>query len=366
MKTLLLICTFCFSLNLLAQAPTGYYNRAEGLEGFALKTALFNIIDDEIKDNLGQPAHQPKSYGALFDVYETADRRPDGFVWDMYSDCNFVFGDDQDMGSSGTQECQVFNREHSFPRSWFGGNENLAIFTDPFHVIPADKKVNSERGNLAYGNVDDSVTPTYISRNGSRIGQSTNSNINADVFEPIDEFKGDIARQLFYVATRYEDMIEQWETNNSSGNSMLDGSADRVFEDWALQVLFEWHTADPVSEKELQRQEAIFDFQSNRNPFIDHPEWVGEIWAASLNVQDIVASNFTMYPNPAEGKELHINFDSATPTTISIYSVLGRRVGLVSTSLRAVTLDISKLKTGLYVVRIERNNTIVSKKLIRS
>jgi len=269
-----------FSFHCLAQIPAGYYDNANGQSGYTLKTTLHNIIND----------HNDQGYGALWGLYENSDKRADGKVWDIYSDCDLTFGvdpvGDQDEGSGGTVECDKFNREHTFPQSWF--DKSNPMRNDPFHVLPTDKRVNSVRGNFAYGEVSN---PSFTSLNGSKLGPNTISGHSGTVFEPIDEYKGDIARGYLYMATRYEDLISGWENNNSNGDAMLDGSADQVYEDWALNMLLSWHNADPVSQKEIDRNEAIYDFQANRNPFIDHPEYVASIWSGTPSpIIDVTAS----------------------------------------------------------------------------
>lgn len=369
MKTLLALLFIINAITLVAQdnSPVGYYDRADGLSNFSLKTALFNIIDGTASDNNGQPAHMANSYSALWDVYEESDSRVERgnvFVWDMYSICDFEFVVDQDRGSGGSSQCEFFNREHSFPRSWFGDN-NLDIYTDPFHVIPTDKRVNSERGNLAYGEVIDG-TETFISNNGSKKGTSALEGPTGPVFEPINEFKGDIARGYFYIATRYQNLISGWEKNDTDGDSMLDGSSDQVFEDWALNMLYSWHLNDPVSDKERQRQEAIFQFQGNRNPFIDNPQWVGQIWNSVLSAEDHNPSKtITMFPNPATGNQLNFNFPSGISATVTIFSVLGKQVlkGKINDSKKS--LNISPLASGVYLVIIQQGEVSHTLKLIK-
>ena len=270
MRYLFLLLLF-ISFRIAAQIPAGYYDAADGQTGYTLKTSLHNIIK----------GHSDQGYSALWTLYETSDVRADGKVWDMYSDCDFTFGTsaeggDQDEGSGGAIECDKFNREHSFPKSWF--NDGTPMINDPFHVVPSDKKVNGIRGNYAYGEVS---SPSYTSLNGSKLGPNTYPGYTGTVFEPADEYKGDLARGYFYMATRYQDVIAGWETNDSDGDGMLDGTSDHVFENWALSMLIEWHTNDPVSQKEIDRNEAIYDYQGNRNPYIDHPEYVSCIWESS-------------------------------------------------------------------------------------
>lgn len=257
--SILLLTSFCSY----AQIPSGYYDDANGKTGYTLKTSLYNTIK----------GHTDKGYSALWDLYETSDKRADGFVWDIYSDCNLEFVNDQDPGSGGTVECDKFNREHTFPQSWFGGSGIMR--NDPFHVLPTDKKVNGIRGNFAYGEVSN---PSYTSLNKSKLGPNTIAGHLGTVFEPIDEYKGDIARGYFYMATRYEDIISGWETNDSDGGAMLNGTSDQVYENWALEMLIAWHNTDPVSPKEIDRNNVIYEYQNNRNPFIDHPEYVASIW----------------------------------------------------------------------------------------
>lgn len=364
-KSLLLILTLAFT-GIIAAQPSGYYDRTNGETGFTLKSTLHDIIDEAMGDNSGQPAHDVQSYDNLWDIYESSDSRVENgntFVFDMYSNCDFEFVTDQNMGDNGP-ECTNFNREHSFPRSWFGGSSSLDIFKDPFHVIPTDSRVNGERGNLAYGEVIDG-SETYISTNNSKKGPSALQGPTGQVFEPADEFKGDIARQFFYVATRYEDMISGWESNDSDGDSMLDGSSDKVFEDWALNMLFDWHINDPVSSKEMTRQEAIFTAQDNRNPFIDNPDWVQEIWGNVLSTQDITGTEFSMFPNPAQGNSVTFDFNTEGTTDIQVFSILGRKVLSARTEAQRFNLNITDLSTGVYLVKVTQGSSSKTLKLVR-
>ncbi|MDF4367401.1 endonuclease, partial [Vibrio parahaemolyticus] len=172
-------------------------------------------------------------------------------------------------------EGDCYNREHSFPKSWFGGKVE-PMNSDGHHLFATDGYVNAKRSNWPFGEVG---TATYVSSNGSKLGQaSTSLGYSGTVFEPIDEFKGDFARAYFYMATRYENVVGNWEGNSSNADAVLDGSSSTVFEPWMLNMLKRWHKNDPVSEKERNRNQQVFDFQGNRNPFIDHPEFVEQIW----------------------------------------------------------------------------------------
>lgn len=253
---------------------TAYYASADGLTGLALKTELYNIIKD----------HSSQTYAdiwtfigsnSLDSYYEE-----DGTILDMYSEnpstsetYNYTAVTDQCGNASGEGDC--YNREHSFPSSWF--DAAYPMYTDIHHIFGTDGYVNNRRSNYPYGEVGSS---TWVSENGSLLGTSTDTlGYTGTVFEPIDEFKGDFARAYFYMATRYQDVISTWSTNSDNADAVLDGSADYVYEDWVITMLKTWNENDPVSQKELDRNEAAYEFQGNRNPFIDHPEYIDEIWA---------------------------------------------------------------------------------------
>jgi endonuclease I len=244
-----------------AAIPIGYYNTATGT-GATLKTQLYNIIS----------GHTVKSYDYLWTAFETTDKRADNKVWDIYSNTSYTFGTNQ-CGEF-TNEGDCYNREHAFPASWFGG-EVSPMYTDLFQVYPSDGKVNGVRDNYPYGKVG---TATYTSTNGSKLGSSVTSGYTGTVFEPADEYKGDFARTYFYMATRYENLIAGWYANSTYADAVLQNNNFPVFETWFLNMLGEWHVADPVSAKEIARNDAVYAIQGNRNPFIDHPEYVYSIW----------------------------------------------------------------------------------------
>ena len=250
-----------------AQIPSGYYDGASGESGYTLKSTLHDIID----------GHTTKSYSSVWTFVNANDLTDDGDIWDIYSDNPsgtppYTFTPSTDQCGTYTSEGDCYNREHSFPKSWFSGTSPMN--TDYHHMYPTDGFVNGRRDNYPLGEVG---TATWTSQNGSKLGTSSISGYSGTVFEPIDEYKGDLARTYFYMATRYEDIIDGWSSD------MLDRSTDQVYETWALEMLLSWHQADPVSQKEIDRNEAIYDEQGNRNPFIDHPEYVCQIWSCSGN-----------------------------------------------------------------------------------
>ncbi|WP_216597593.1 endonuclease [Persicobacter sp. CCB-QB2] len=254
--------------------PDNYYRDAADKSGYELKTTLYHIINYQTEQ---------LTYGELWTAYESTDLRDGNIVWDMYSHnpsgtqpYEYTFQTDQ-CGNTPGHEGGCYNREHSFPKSWFGGTV-YPMYTDLVSVVPVDSHVNTIRSNYPYGEV---ANPNYTSDNGGKRGANTTSGYSGTVFEPIDEYKGDFARIYFYMATRYEDEIASWENNSTQSDAVLDGSSDKVFEDWQLELLLKWHENDPVSQKEIDRNEAVYTIQKNRNPYVDHPEYVQSIWGVS-------------------------------------------------------------------------------------
>ncbi|WP_317933180.1 endonuclease [Halioxenophilus sp. WMMB6] len=252
----------------------GYYDAAAGLSGYALKTALYNIIKD----------HNNQGYSALWGFYSANELdhyyENDGSILDIYSE-NPSGSDPYNYTPVSNQcgtynsEADCYNREHSFPRNWFGGQVE-PMNSDVHHIFATDGQVNAYRSSYPYGEVG---TATTTSSNGSKLGSAAvGLGYSGTVFEPIDEFKGDLARAYFYMATRYQNQIAGWQSNAAEADAVLNGTSDQVFEPWMLTLLKSWHNQDPVSQKEIDRNEAVYQYQGNRNPFVDHPEWVTTIW----------------------------------------------------------------------------------------
>lgn len=269
-KQLLSIIALLFiTVQLIGQIPSGYYNGAEGKTGAELKTALYNIIK----------GHTDKGYNYLYTMYTTTDNLPTNKVWDMYSIKADGTADYFYNHSSGDQcgtynsEADCYNREHTFCDSWLGAASPQR--SDAHHLIPTDGYVNNRRGSLPHGKV---LSVSWTSSNGSKLGSSDPATgFSGTVFEPIDEFKGDFARMYFYVATRYEDKIAGWVSNGSAG-LILAGNAYPAYKSWFLNLMLQWHAQDPVSEKEINRNNAIYAYQHNRNPFIDNSAFAEQIW----------------------------------------------------------------------------------------
>ncbi|MBC7552818.1 MAG: endonuclease, partial [Taibaiella sp.] len=243
----------------IAQIPTGYYSSAAGLSGKPLRVALKNII---------RP-HTILTYTpGLWNAYYTTDVKPNGKLWDMYSDIpggtpayEYTIVSDQCGSTSPSAEGGCYNREHTWPQSKF--SYDTAIKCDLQFVIPTDNYVNAQRDDFPYGEVGG--TPAHIFTNNSKLGTNGYAGSpSSTCFEPVDSFKGDIARLLFYVATCYYGADSTKFTNWEMATGIS-------FKPWAIAMLLEWHHNDPVSAKEINRNNKAYLRQNNRNPFIDYP-----------------------------------------------------------------------------------------------
>ncbi len=342
-----------------AQIPAGYYNSASGT-GYTLKTQLYNIIN----------GHDDQGYGGLYTTYLTSDKdfyyENNGTLLDMYTEnpsgteCEFNYGTGQDNGTGGTVECDKYNREHLIPQSVF--NSATPMYSDAHFVVPSDKYVNGQRGNLPFGRVG---SANYTSTNGSKRGTNLNSGYSAGytgvVFEPIDEFKGDIARMLLYFATRYQNQVTAWDYD------MFNGTANQVFTTNALNILLTWHLNDPVSQREIDRNDAIYDRQENRNPYIDHPEYACQIWTSAcqaLGSSDFALAEYVIYPNPTQNQEVTI-YSTAQIQQIQLISAQGQLIRSIQNPVFSDgTLSLSNLPQGFYFLQISSDSGQKVEKII--
>ena len=298
-KTLaILLLLVVSSVSLVAQIPNGYYNSANGKTGDELKIALHDIVKN----------HTTISYGQIWNAFWSTDNKGNGVVWDMYSDVpdgtpNYTYHIGQDeCGSDGCEdENCCYNREHSWPQSWFNNADTAR--TDLHHVFPTDCFVNSKRGNYPFGKVG---VATWTSQNGSKLGNCVTSGYSGTVFEPIDEYKGDFARALMYMSVRYYGEDNSWSTSGMTTKAEI--------KPWAIQMLMLWNEQDPVSQKEINRNNAIYNsYQHNRNPFVDHPEYARMIWDP----------NGVEPPQPTE-QEYHLVSSAAQLVAGDTYLIVNR------------------------------------------
>lgn len=236
------------------------------------------------------------SYDGLWKAYQTTDVYPSdstgkaGKIWDMYSDCLFTPTGKGDGKQCGTYSgvCDCFNREHSLPKSWF--NEKKPAYYDLGHIVPTDGKVNGMRSNNVFGE----CASGYATWGTGKLGKAkavTTMNVKGSstitttftgtAFEPADKYKGDFARMYMYMVIRYKP------GNSNSVDLAAAGEGSTMFNstdtnygltDYSIALLMKWHRQDPVSQKEIDRNNGMETTQANRNPFIDYPCLAEYLW----------------------------------------------------------------------------------------
>ena len=256
----------CVAMTSQAENLATYYAGANNKKGADLKTALYGIIHNHT--NIG--------YDGLLSAYHETDKRADGYLRDWYSNAtNYVIGGPKENHSY-SGEGDGYNREHLVPQSWFGSGE---MKSDLVQVVPSDGYVNNRRGNYPLG---ENNGGTWMSANGySKLGACTVSGYSGQCFEPNDEVKGDIARVYFYVLACYENLHPNW--NGGSASQVFDGKKYPGLKDWALKMFLRWAKQDPVDDVERARNEAVYKWQKNRNPFIDYPSLCEYVWGDSVS-----------------------------------------------------------------------------------
>ncbi len=359
MKNYLLIVLLFSLATSFAQIPAGYYNSATG-NGYTLKTQLFNIIK----------VSTDRGYSGLYTTYLTSDvdsfYENDGTMLDMYTEnptgaeCEFTYGTGQDDGTLGNNECERYNREHLVPQSVFGAQ--TPMYSDAHFVVPSDKHVNAIRGDLPFGIVNNA---NWTGTNGTKRGSNLNSGYSAGytgvVFEPIDEFKGDIARCLLYFATRYEDVVAAYTYD------MFNGTSTQVFAQPFLNILLTWNALDPVSPREIARNNAIGTNarQKNRNPFIDNNTYVGRIWGAPLGLSSFdLVDAAQIFPNPTTTNSVTIS--SATSIdNIQVISINGQIIKeITNPKMQDNIYVLDQLNSGFYFIKLSSGDASAIKKLI--
>ena len=279
-----------------------YYQSIDGTSGKELLDAIQQVA------KLGY-RNTDFRYDSVWLAFKYTDLRPDGLVWEIYSDCQFEYEKDRTSNTEQTGECKGYNREHAMCQSWFGeydlqgqkmsSSKKNSPGSDIFHIYPTSYGMNSRRGNRPYGEV---ATAQFTSGNGTEYGVPVTTlsvensvagvyvegtiNMSTNVLEPADEYKGDIARSYFGTMVKW---AGEWTFNRVDlGRVIFDATIDADthygpennygLTDYGLAMLLKWHRQDPVSQKEVDRNNGIQLTQGNRNPFIDYPYLVEYIW----------------------------------------------------------------------------------------
>lgn len=351
MKKICLITLLVFVSFIALGQSAGYYDAAQGLTGEELRLALHNIVKN----------HTTVTYGGLWSAFWGTDNKGDGVVWDMYTDIpddnpdyeiEYMLGVDQCGNYDGEGDC--YNREHTWADSWFHSDDTAR--TDLHHIFPTDGWVNNRRGNLPFGEVG---TASETFTNGSKVGTCRTPGYSGKVFEPIDEYKGDIARALMYVSVRYYQEANTW------GTSGMTNKADIL--PWAMAMLLRWHEADPVSQKEIDRNNVIDeDYQHNRNPFIDNPNFAYMIWDPNWSdfcVDDLSDLQNFIFPNPVNrGGEVHFLRMDHKIDKLLICDLSGRALlQMCVTNETDFSLSLPEdLRPGFYILQLQNGRRILA------
>mgnify|MGYP005691279641 FL=1 len=338
--------------------PSTYYQEANGLSAEELKEALYQIISNHLVfpytssatdtwDIIQQSDQDPTEHNNMILVY-TGRSQDKG-----YRDGSGNYS--QYENGNGTQS-NSWNREHVWPKSHGFPDEDDNAYTDVHNLKPCDRSVNSSRGTKDFD------------FGGNQHNEASDCNTDSDSWEPPDYVKGDIARILFYMVIRYDPGFDH--NNNTFDLELVDyttpNNNDPIL--GKLSSLIQWHNDDPVDDFEINRNEIIFGFQENRNPFIDHPNLVnylwgdnyGVVWNENLGNSDYEINDMKIFPNPSSGI---INFGiDMTEEKIEIFTIMGEKVldYLVNNSNR---LELN-LQSGIYILRSFTKSGLLNSKII--
>ena len=338
--------------------PQGYYDQANNLSSDELKEALHQIISNHVIfpytststdtwDILQESDQDPNENNNMILVY-TGRSQEKG-----YRDGSGNYS--QYENGNGTQS-NSWNREHIWPKSHGFPDEDDNAYTDVHNLKPCDRSVNSSRGTKDFD------------FGGNQHSEASDCLTDSDSWEPPDYVKGDIARILFYMVVRYDPGVDH--ENNTFDLELVDYTTPNNTEPilGKLSSLLDWHLSDPVDDFEINRNEIIFGFQENRNPFIDHPNlvnylWgdnVGLVWNENLTVPENEIVKTIIYPNPSSGI---INFSSdMEDEIIEIFNLNGQNIlNKIIDNSNSVELD---LPSGIYFLRSNTKSGIYNSKLI--
>lgn len=320
--------------------PDGYYDSLDGLADLALRQALQDIIADP-------NVVRAQTYADVIDILKEADQNPanSNQVWLLYTEEGRAKLDLQ----TGSSNAGKWNREHTFPRSRGGffdiEEDEIADGIDVFWTTEAD--------SLRHGNSDaHALRAADAAENSSRGNQHYGEYIGPS--GTLGSFRGDVARSVLYMEIRY------------NGLQVVNGFPDITGQLGDLATLLDWHRNDPPDDFEMNRNNVVYTWQFNRNPFIDQPDlveyiWgnnVGEVWDQQLSIEENELNAISLYPNPTTGR-LYINGNDIV--NIEIYSVEGKRLKQFRKVENFIDLD---LASGLYLLKLKNEKGFVTRKIV--
>ena len=344
---------------LFSQVPIGYYDQAKGKSGQELKKNLNKIISSQTS------FPYTSSNIDTWDILKKSDADPKNADNIILIYTGYSVNAEQEYNNA-----QGWSREHVWAKSRGDFGNSFGIGTDVHNLKPSDISINSTRGNKDFDNGGNIVIDK-----SPAVGYSGNTECksNGSTWEPPDNVKGDIARIMFYMSTRYEG--SQGDPDLEIVNDIFTVSS-KLPKHGVLEALMDWHSFDPVDEFERNRNDVIYSYQKNRNPFIDHPEFVDSIWGSGKTIVDsatiILPKKFTIekiYPNPFNAKiGIKINVIESIRLKISLFDTNGRKIEEYNLgSLNKGGFDFiwrpKKLSSGIYIIHFDDNNSMLSKKI---
>ncbi|WP_370001170.1 endonuclease [Winogradskyella sp.] len=322
--------------------PNGYYDSLDGLADTALRQALQDIIADP-------NVVRAQTYADVIDILIEADQNPENSnqVWLLYTEEGRAKLDLQ----TGSDNTGKWNREHTFPRSRGGffdiEEDEIADGIDVFWTTEAD--------SLRHGNSD-----AHALRAVDAVENSTRGNQHYGEYTgpigTLGSFRGDVARSVLYMEIRY------------NGLEVVNGFPNTTGQLGDLATLLDWHRNDPPDDFEMNRNNVVYNWQFNRNPFIDQPLlveyiWgtnVGDAWDQSLSIEDNDISKMSVYPNPTDGRLYISGLNNVE--RLEVFSIEGKLLKRFTTVNEYVDLDIG---SGLYMVKLTDNGRTIIKKVIK-
>lgn len=322
---------FQFSISfLLAQVPANYYNLAVGKKNAELKTVLHQTIKP----------HTILEYYSSSTSFRSTDWHPDGYFWDMYS-------------SNKRTTWSGMNREHNMPKSWWSTSpETTVAYSDLHNLYPSDATANSAKSNYPLGIAGAKIS---FSNGVVKVGTSSYTGYSGVVFEPANEYKGDFARDYMYMVTCYEDYVTNWRSTGTT--SMLSNNSYPVFKPYAINLLLEWSRNDPVSEKEINRNNAVYKLQGNRNPFVDFPILSEYVWGKykdrswNGDNSDPEKENVFYVSYNGETQSVFVKSDEPESARFYIYNTSGVLLMYAESMNGESTIDVSGLEKGIYIIK---------------
>ncbi|WP_396176487.1 endonuclease [Flavobacterium sp.] len=335
--------------NVTSTAPLGYYSSLEGLSGAALKQALQDIIANP-------SVVRVHNYDDVWDILKTSDQNPENSnqVWLIYTETPRSKIDLQ-LGNSNVGK---WNREHIYCQSRGGfstGTDYLTPFSDGITIWTATTGANDIGAGVCDAH---HIRAVDGQENSSRNNRNYGVDYNGPIATPTTTWKGDVARACFYMAVRYDGL------NVVNGNPP-ENSIGQIGD---LATLLTWNQTDPRDDFEMNRNNYIYTWQVNRNPFIDYPNLAdyvfgsnfGQPWFSTLSNTDFVLNKVTIYPNPTKDYFIVSGLDTASK--IELFNTVGSKVFESEfTGEQQFNIEVT---AGIYLAKITTDDKFVIRKIL--